>query len=246
MANGKVLPKYYQVEQLLRRRVAQMQPGDGLPSEPEMAREYTVSRATIRAAIDVLAQDGLVSRVQGRGTFVAQHKLEFPLGYYPRTDRPADDEQSVHEVIRFATRAAGPEWSGVFAISPSEKVLEVTRLTRLHDVPMGVGSLHMPAAIIPGVKRKDFAHGRFFYTLTDLGVRITRYRLSIESTVVDAELAVLIGVRPGLPGLGLTRTAFAADGTALAVVEIMTRGDIAKYVMDFDAGVATEGYAELL
>jgi GntR family transcriptional regulator len=246
VANGKVLPKYYQVEQLLRRRVAQMQQGESLPSEPEMAREYTVSRATIRAAIDVLSQDGLVTRVQGRGTFVTQHKLEFPLGYHPRSGRPAEDEQSVHELKQFGTHAAGPEWAQVFAIPPSQKILEVTRVTRLHDVPMGIGSLHMPAALISGAKRKDFHHGRFFYTLTDLGVAIARYRLSIESTVVDAKLAALIGVRPGLPGLGLTRTAFSAEGKALAVVEIMTRGDIAKYVMDFEAGVATEGYAALL
>lgn len=246
MANGKVLPKYYQIEQLLRRRVAQMKQGDSLPSEPEMAREYTVSRATIRAAIDILTQDGLVTRVQGRGTFVTQHKLEFPLGYQPRTDRPGEDEQSVHQVKKFATHAAGLEWADVFGILPSEKILEVTRVTRLHDVPMGIGSLHMPAALIPGAKRKDFHHGRFFYTLADLGVGITRYRLSIESTVIDADLAALIGVRAGLPGLGLTRTALSAEGNALAVVEIVTRGDIAKYVVDFDAGVATEGYAALL
>jgi GntR family transcriptional regulator len=246
VTNGKVLPKYYQVEQLLRRRVAQLKQGDALPSEPEMAREYAVSRATLRAAIDVLAQDGLVQRVQGRGTFVTQHKLEFPLGYHPRSGKPGEDEQSVHEVKRFVTRAAGPEWAEVFGIPPSRKILEVTRLTRMHDVPMGIGSLYLPAALVPGAKRKDFHHGRFFYTLADLGVKIARYRLSIESTVIDAELALLIGVRGGLPGLGLTRTALSADGTALAVVEIMTRGDIAKYVMDFDASVVTEGYAALL
>ncbi len=64
--------------------------------------------------------------------------------------------------------------------------------------------------------------------------------------MIDADLAALIGVRAGLPGRGLTRTALSAAGNALAVVEITTRGDIAKYVMDFDAGVATEGYTALL
>src|SRR5947208_17069337 len=58
----------------LRRRVAagDLSPGDRLPSEPELARKLGVSRSSLRAAIALLEEDGVLRRLHGSGTYVAR------------------------------------------------------------------------------------------------------------------------------------------------------------------------------
>lgn len=69
-------PRYYVIEQELRRQIATMKPGDALPSEATLCEEFGVSRMTARNSIQGLVQDGLVKRVAGRGTFVARALTE--------------------------------------------------------------------------------------------------------------------------------------------------------------------------
>ena len=78
---NRIVPKYFQVEQLLRGRVSSLLPGSPLPAEPILAKEYGVSRATLRVAVDALVADGLLNRIQGRGTFASQTRLDIPVGY---------------------------------------------------------------------------------------------------------------------------------------------------------------------
>ena len=55
-------------------------PGERLPTEPELAAQYSVNRHTIRRAISELEQHGLVRVEQGRGTFVQSHAIDYPIG----------------------------------------------------------------------------------------------------------------------------------------------------------------------
>ncbi|WP_051344284.1 GntR family transcriptional regulator [Alicyclobacillus herbarius] len=74
MENNKKTSKHLQVSDTIREWIqdGRFQPGDQLPTEIELAEEFQVSRHTIRQAISSLTAAGLVTRVQGRGTFVAQ------------------------------------------------------------------------------------------------------------------------------------------------------------------------------
>src|ERR1041384_1233094 len=69
----RVVPLYYQVQHTISQRISRgdYAPGTQLPSESELSRELGVSRVTIREALRVLAQDNVLVKVQGRGTFVS-------------------------------------------------------------------------------------------------------------------------------------------------------------------------------
>jgi DNA-binding GntR family transcriptional regulator len=69
-----ITPVYIQLAAILRDGIGRGEyaPGRKLPSEPVLVREYGIARETARKAIKILASEGLVTVVQGRGVFVAE------------------------------------------------------------------------------------------------------------------------------------------------------------------------------
>src|SRR2546425_3935741 len=65
-------PRYREIEQAIRQRLARLKPGAELPSDAQLCEEFAVSRMPARHAMHRLLQDGLVFRVRGRGTFVSE------------------------------------------------------------------------------------------------------------------------------------------------------------------------------
>ena len=67
------VPKYIAVRDNLRKRIDLMQPQEQLPTELELCKQYNVSRITLRHAVDSLILEGLLVRIQGKGTFRAEN-----------------------------------------------------------------------------------------------------------------------------------------------------------------------------
>jgi GntR family transcriptional regulator len=73
-------PKHAQLREILRRAVErELAPGSPIPSKRELAERYHVSRLTVRSAIGKLVEEGLLSRVRGKGTFTAVRRIELHL-----------------------------------------------------------------------------------------------------------------------------------------------------------------------
>lgn len=71
-----VIPLYHQLKEILRTQIEErtFKPHQQIPSEHELQKTYGLSRATVRKAIDSLVREGLVYRLHGKGTFVAEPK----------------------------------------------------------------------------------------------------------------------------------------------------------------------------
>lgn len=83
----KQIPLYEQIYEEIRAKIEERgyQVGDRLPSEKELSEQYHVSRITSKKAVELLAEEGLVTRIPGKGTFVIEHQetpkaLEVPAG----------------------------------------------------------------------------------------------------------------------------------------------------------------------
>jgi len=125
------IPRYYEIEQVLRARVAALRPGDLVPSDAELCEEFGVSRMTARNAMQRLQQEGLVQRIPGRGTFVAERPVHRQAGSLisftdemrRRGRRPSS------RVLRSLVRPATVDEAARLAV---DRVVELVRL-RLAD-----------------------------------------------------------------------------------------------------------------
>lgn len=73
------VPKHVQLRDVLAAQARAMCPDEAIPSERELVATYDVSRATVRRAIEALIADGVLHRIQGKGTFVAPPRIESHL-----------------------------------------------------------------------------------------------------------------------------------------------------------------------
>src|SRR5438046_480421 len=68
-------PKYYKLKEIIREEYSAWDPGEPIPSEAELCQMHGVSRTTVRKALDDLTNEGLLYRIQGKGTFVAAPRV---------------------------------------------------------------------------------------------------------------------------------------------------------------------------
>jgi GntR family transcriptional regulator len=77
-AVDRFIPNYYRLEEHLRDRIRSgaLKPGDPIPPESQLSQQFSVSRTTVRQALSRLVYEGLIERHRGRGSFVAEPRLE--------------------------------------------------------------------------------------------------------------------------------------------------------------------------
>jgi len=186
----------------------ELDPGGKLPSERELAERLGVSRPTVRRALDQLAVEGRVHRVQGSGTFAA-----------PAPRRA--DEPGTLRLVAAESVVAGAAQSARLGVSPGEPLWRVERLRVVDGQPVCLEVIHVVRACAPRLLDQALdgpLHERY-------GVAIARVRQRVTATVLDPSAAQALEVPSLSPALAIERVAEDAGGRRVELVECLCRGD---------------------
>lgn len=195
------LPQYREIELALRARLRGMQPGERLPSDAELCREFDVSRMTARNAMQRLEADGLVQRIPGLGSFVVvppSHRYADRLMAFSEEMRRQGRVPSSRLLAR-EIRPATESEAGALALAPGEPVILVTRL-RLAD---GAPVAHERAVLVRRtgdvVLAADLERGSLHEALAGAGIHLRRGQGTITAAAATSEDAALLDVAEGSP-----------------------------------------------
>lgn len=232
------LPIYFQLERLLRQQIDQKEllPGDPIPSEREYAEQLGISRMTVRQAITNLVKEGLLYRQKGRGTFVAEKKLEQKLsGLTSFTeDMQARGMKPASSLISFEIVPADAKTAERLFIKEHAPVYEITRIRLADDVPMALETVYISANLVKGLTEKITSSSLYQYIENELKLDIKRAVQSIEAAAATEKEHQHLLVQKNAPILLIERKTFLADGTPLEYVKSSYRADRYKFIIDID------------
>lgn len=184
-------------------------PGEQLPTELDLSRQYAMNRHTIRAALQELELNGYLFRVRGRGTFVARRKI--PYAIHPGTSFTGSLEKlGLHGTVTLHRAHVLPSESAVAAaldIPEGSEVVQLEILRLIEQIPACLTTSYLPAARFDGLA--DAAPGMVsLYALLRgrYGVKqINRTWSEIEAAMPDAHDRELLHMPLHMPVL-LTRS----------------------------------------
>ncbi|WP_188588291.1 GntR family transcriptional regulator [Gordonia jinhuaensis] len=199
-----------------------------LPPESTLAAELGVSRNAIREALNLLRKEGLITRVQGAGTFVTGAKLRQNIN---RLEGLAESLAGHHlpvdnKVLSVRESTATPFVAGKLAIEEGSPILFVERLRSVGGVPLSLETTSIRAEAIPKLINADLAGNDVFDLIErELGVSLGWAEITVESVLADNPTARFLDVRPASPLLLLHRLTYLEDGTPFDLEAIRYRGD---------------------
>jgi len=209
------LPLYLQIKTLLEKSLEarEWRPGEAIPSEIELAGRFGVAQGTVRKAIEALADDHLVVRRQGKGTYVATHTEEqasrFRFLRIRRSDGEA--ENPVSQLLDVRRSKASAEAAKLLDLRPGDGVIVLRRVLESGGMPTIFDEITLPGVLFRGLTKAkyDAYHGSMYgFFETQFGVRMLKAREKLRAVAADAAAAQVLRVAVGSPLLAVDRVTF--------------------------------------
>jgi GntR family transcriptional regulator len=217
-------PLYQQIKGLILQGLqsGEWKPGEGIPSEMELAARYRVSQGTVRKAIDELANHNLLVRRQGKGTFVATHaeqQVQYRfLKLMPDAGQPRREGPAQRKIIDCKRLRANAEIGRSLALRTGDSVLQVRRVLSFAGTPTILEDLWLPGAPFKGLtaeRLSDYDGPMYALFETEFGVRMVRAEEKIKAVVPDDAQCKLLEIKTHTPLLSVERTAYTYNDTPM-------------------------------
>ncbi|MEV4179098.1 GntR family transcriptional regulator [Nonomuraea sp. NPDC049709] len=222
----KSIPRHQAVERHLRSRIANLRPGDAVESDSELSALFNVSRMTVRQAAQRLVDEGLIYRVPGVGTFVAEPKVHRDMARLRSFTEEMARRGAVagSRVLSAELRAGTADELATLHLAPRSMVTHVRRLRLADGKPVAIENVVLPMSC-SAVLNEDLEHSSLHETLRTLGEIPTSATGTLVAANADAEDAKLLQVEPGAALLVEERLIVNQNGQPLEKTQTRYLGD---------------------
>jgi len=229
------LPLYQQIHHLLRHRIGtgEYAPGSKIPSESELCSELSVSRVTVREALRELVKADMLTKVHGKGTFVAAdtpHRLQtvkyagFLEDLQERVLKLTVTDVEMRQV------AAAPDIAAMLGLAPGTELTRIRRLRHIDNEPFSFTVNYLAVDIGRRIRAKDLYSVPLLKILQkDLRIPIVRAQETIDAVPADPEVAQRLGITVLHPVMHMRRVMFTTANRPFEVVETFYRADKYHY-----------------
>ncbi|MET9213976.1 MULTISPECIES: GntR family transcriptional regulator [unclassified Nocardia] len=216
-----------QVADVLRRQIAQGTIATKLPAEAVLQREFSVSRNSIREALEILRREGLVDRFPGIGTVVRRPKLEHTIAATRGLAASLRGHGTVVNEVRTAGQVRPPTAvTSALGLGPDEHVCYIERLRRLDGEPISLDLTYLPLDIGTALLHADLETEDLFALIERAADdRLTTVSINLDAVTADDNSAALLGLPPGGALLVLQRITRLSDGHPACLEFVRMRGD---------------------
>jgi len=229
------VPRYAQLADLLRGRIARgvWPTGGTLPTIDQLMREFDLARVTVRQAVNLLAQEGLVSPQRGRGTFVntppaRARSLRLGMTLHDLADLYRHDKPKLTLIEQASAAPRLTPGDG----EPAPRYHFMRRVHTRDEEAYCVISIYLDERIFRMAPRR-FRQETVIPVLLELPrLKIASARQTLAIGSADMEVAGLLAIPINSPVAEVRRVCTAGDGTVVYLGEVTYRGDYIHLEMD--------------
>ena len=223
------VPLYVQLKDKLLDMIRQQySPGDLLPPESALIKQYKVSRITVRKAIEELEKEDILVKKQGKGTFVKEQKVIFNANFIGSlTQRLAKQNRQLQTSSLAYTTITRDH--PVLSTLQCDKVLQIKRVRVLDGIPFAIMVNYLVEARVPDLRERFTTRALYAFLLDTYGIQLHHATETIEAKGASPEEADLLHVPEGFPLLRLHKLSYDADNHPVELSDIVLRSDMYKH-----------------
>ncbi|MBP1044955.1 GntR family transcriptional regulator [Enterococcus sp. BWM-S5] len=208
--------------------------GDRLPSERELAVQFNVSRMTLRQAIQTLADEGILERKIGSGTYVARQKVqEKMIGTTSFTEIMVSQNRtpSSKTVSYFITQPSSSELEKL-QLSEHESILRMERIRYADNVPICFEVASIPYSLIDKYSKSEVSQSLYKTLEVKGGYKIGQANQTISAMLASEQIAEYLEIKRGEAILRLRQISYLTDGRPFEYVRTQYAGNRFEFYLE--------------
>ncbi len=228
------VPVYMQIHDEIKIKIEEghWQVGDRLPSERELSQMYEVSRMTLRQAIQTLADEGLLERKMGSGTYVAAKKVQEKMSGTTSFTELMRSQGKVpsNKTVSYQEKEASTFEKEELQLATGN-IIKMERVRYADGVPICLEITSIPAFLVKDVPQKEVTHS-YYQVLENKGYQVKHAKQVITAVLANESQGRHLGIRKGDPLLQLSQISYLADGTPCEYVQSLYVGNRFEFYLE--------------
>jgi GntR family transcriptional regulator len=241
---------YRQIADQLRDAInnGELAPGERLPSERDLMETYSAARGTVRQAVAILRAEGLIETEHGRGGFVRRrpavqrvahdrflrrHRAVGKAAY--QVEMEAAGRTPEVEILELGRgTVAPPDVARRLELEPEAPVLVRRRRYLADGFPMETATSYVPWSLAHGTQMTEpnTGPGGIYARIEEAGYRLERFAEEVTARMPSPEEVKALRLMPGVPVIGVVRTAYDSNGQPVEVCDTVMAAD--RYVLTYE------------